>query len=413
MAVSPSYSAGDAVEIVSSSLRERAENFQRQTEIRLAGEQLRLRLHNAKLIRERRRQRSNYPNCFVANELIDWLIQHKEAPDRDTAIKIMQKFIDSNVIHHACNETKLFKDARLFYRFRSEDGTLSLSRQVRIAMRSQRLYETMVSEDNSILQVREEGSVQYRRAFLGCEMVDWLVNHGEVRSRTDGEQLCRAMLEHGIIQHVTGQHHFSDSNSLFQFTINFQRRRKLIEVVSEPPPSTEQRPESPDSPFCLRKLSNELPRCGFVCANDPEPLPQPVIKRSSFGFSGIGYNNQSVNKPTSLPSVLKRPVTVEELLAPGAPYIEKHLTIVGDPVGWGFVARGTGPCHIQVVDPVGPAAAAGVKIRQFIKTVNGLNCLHWDYQTIYKHVVAGPRTLIMDVLEPIDGAKSNPGSPCS
>lgn len=59
----------------------------------------------------------------------------------------------------------------------------------------------MVSEENSILQVREEGSVQYRRAFLGCEMVDWLVNHGEVRCRRDGDQLCKAMLEHGIVQH--------------------------------------------------------------------------------------------------------------------------------------------------------------------------------------------------------------------
>lgn len=45
-----------------------------------------------------------------------------------------------------------------------------------------------------------------------------------------------------------------------------------------------------------------------------------------------------------------------------------------------------------------------VQIRQFIKTINGMNCLRLDYQTIYKHVVAGPRSLIMDVLEPIDGA---------
>jgi len=31
-------------------------------------------------------------------------------------------------------------------------------------------------------------------------------------------------------------------------------------------------------------------------------------------------------------------------------------------VGWGFVVRGGRPCHIQAVDPGGPAAAAGMKV---------------------------------------------------
>lgn len=37
--------------------------------------------------------------------------------------------------------------------------------------------------------------------------------------------------------------------------------------------------------------------------------------------------------------------------------------IIGDAVGWGFVVRGSKPCHIQAVDPGGPAAAAGMKVR--------------------------------------------------
>lgn len=36
--------------------------------------------------------------------------------------------------------------------------------------------------------------------------------------------------------------------------------------------------------------------------------------------------------------------------------------IVGDAVGWGFVVRGNRPCHIQAVEPCGPAAAAGMKV---------------------------------------------------
>ncbi|XP_075702350.1 DEP domain-containing mTOR-interacting protein-like [Rhinoderma darwinii] len=401
----PARGGGERMELLSSSLQKRAENFQRQTEIGLAGEQLRLRLHNAKLIRDRCRQTLTYPNSVVAKDLIDWLIEHKEAPDRETAINIMQKFVDSNVIHHVCDEHDVFKDAKLFYRFRNDDGTLSPTKQMKIVVRSQRLFETMIAEEDSILKVREHGSERYRRSFLGSEILDWLVKHGEVSSRRDGEKLCRAMLECGIIQHVAELHHFSDSDLLFQFTINFRRRRKLIEVLNDPSTSIDRRQDSPDSPFCLRKLSSELPNCSFVCANDPNPAPPTFVKRSSAGGlgSGAGYNYPAVTKPAMTPpSVLKAPVTLEELLAPGAPYIRKTLNIMGDSVGWGFVVRGTGPCHIQAVDPGGPAAAAGMKIRQFIKTVNGVNCLKFHYQTIYKHVVAGPRALILEILEPID-----------
>ncbi|KAK2116922.1 hypothetical protein P7K49_003808 [Saguinus oedipus] len=40
------------------------------------------------------------------------------------------------------------------------------------------------------------------------------------------------------------------------------------------------------------------------------------------------------------------------------------------------------PCHIQAVDPSGPAAAAGMKVCQFVVSVNGLNVLHVDYRTV-------------------------------
>ena len=60
----------------------------------------RLRLHEGKVIKDRRHHLRTYPNCFVGKELIDWLIEHKEASDRDTAIKIMQKLLDQSIIHH-------------------------------------------------------------------------------------------------------------------------------------------------------------------------------------------------------------------------------------------------------------------------------------------------------------------------
>lgn len=61
------------------------------------------------------------------------------------------------------------------------------------------------------------------------------------------------------------------------------------------------------------------------------------------------------------------------------------LQIVGDAVGWGFVVRGSNPCHIQAVDPSGPAAAAGMKVGSqngmisqgnFCCSVKVSGCLH-------------------------------------
>ncbi|OCT62499.1 DEP domain-containing mTOR-interacting protein [Xenopus laevis] len=252
------------METLSRSQGDRAGENQRRAEVGLAGEQLRLRLHNAKLIKDRCQDTRTYPNCLVGKELVDWLVEHSEAPDRQTAVSIMQRLMDYNVVYHVCDEHVAFKDAKLLYRFRNDDGTLSPSKQVKICVRGQRLYEMITSQEESILQVREQGSERYRRTFLGRQILDWLLDHGEVSSREEGVKLCRELLEHGIIQHVSGHQHFSDSEMLFQFTINFRRRRKLIEVLNDPDPFMDPKQESPDSPFCLRKLGSDLPHNNFV-----------------------------------------------------------------------------------------------------------------------------------------------------
>lgn len=43
-----------------------------------------------------------------------------------------------------CDEHKEFKDVKLFYRFRKDDGTFPLDNEVKVFMRGQRLYEKYV-----------------------------------------------------------------------------------------------------------------------------------------------------------------------------------------------------------------------------------------------------------------------------
>lgn len=59
----------------------------------------------------------------------------------------------------------------------------------------------LVADKDSILQLREEHGVAYKRSFPGCHLIDWLLQNGEIESRGQGVELCRALLEQGIIQH--------------------------------------------------------------------------------------------------------------------------------------------------------------------------------------------------------------------
>ncbi|XP_014123980.1 DEP domain-containing mTOR-interacting protein isoform X4 [Zonotrichia albicollis] len=336
------------MESLSSSLKKKATEQHYRAEVMIAGEQLRLRLHDGKLIKDRRFHLRTYPNCFVAKELTDWLVEHKDAPDRETAIRLMQKLMDHYIIHHAlpcvpavCDEHSDYKDAKLLYRFRKDDGTFPLSKDVKVFLRGQSLYENDI---------------------------------------------------------------------LYHFWINFRRRRRLTELLNEN--SARALSESPDSPFCLRKLNPEPGNTSFLSVQTSKEIKVVSAVRRSSITSLSGNSNAYFSAPPTLvfppvaecnpKSVLKRPVTTEELLSPGAPYVKKTLTIVGDAVGWGFVVRGGRPCHIQAVDPGGPAAAAGMKVCQFVFSVNGVYVLHLDYQTISSLIMTGPRTLVMEVMEAIE-----------
>ncbi|KAL2091313.1 hypothetical protein ACEWY4_013576 [Coilia grayii] len=387
---------------------------QHKAEVMIAGEQLRLRLHDGKLIKDHRYHLRTYPNCFVAQEVIDWLVSHKEAPNRQVALQLMQHLIDHDIVHHVCDKSPIYKDVKLLYRFRKDDGTFPFNTEVKVFMRGQVLYEHLISGRDSILQLREEKGVAYQRSFPGCQLIDWLLQNGEVPSRRQGLELCKALLEHGIIQHVSLKHHFFDSGLLYQFCINFRRRRRLSELLSESEQDAEgvapqRQEERPESPFVLRKNTPTEGNASFMSIQPSDLKVASGARRSSLTNQQVTSSYSHSNSLCSGPvvrcnpkSVLRKNVTCEELLSPGAPFIRRVLTVLGDALGWGFVVRGRSPCYVQAVDPNSPAAAAGVKVRQFVCQVNGRSVLHLDYRTLTKLVMTGPRTVVLEVMEPID-----------
>ncbi|XP_069477658.1 DEP domain-containing mTOR-interacting protein isoform X2 [Ambystoma mexicanum] len=354
------------------SVQKKAAELEHMAEVLITGEQLRLRLHEEKVIKDRRHHLKTYPNCFVAKELIDWLIDRKEATDRETAVKLVQKLFESSIVHHVCDEHKEFKDVKLFYRFRKDDGTFPMDNEVKVFMRGQRLYEKLMNSESTLLQPREEEGIKYERTFMASDLIDWLIQEGEVTTRSEAEQLSQRLLEHGIMQHVSKKHHFMDSNLLYQFKMNFRRRRRLMELLNERSPTAS---ESQDSPFCLRKQNHDSKTTSFLSVSPTKEIKiVSAVRRSSMSSSNSsGYFSSSPTLSSSPPvlcnpkSVLKKTVTPDELLSPGAPYVRRTLTVC-----------------------------------QFVLSVNGLNVLHVDYRTVSNLILTGPRTIVMEVMEELD-----------
>uniref|UniRef100_A0A3B3BXG7 DEP domain containing MTOR-interacting protein n=1 Tax=Oryzias melastigma TaxID=30732 RepID=A0A3B3BXG7_ORYME len=388
---------------IGSTMQKKAAELERLAEVLVTGEQLRLRLHEAKVIKDRRHHLRTYPNCFVAKELIDWLLEHKEASDRATAIKIVQRLMDQSIIHHVCDEHREFKDMKLFYRFRKDDGTFPLDSESKVFMRGQRLYEKLMNTENTLIQSRQEEGSLFERSLVASEFIDWLLQEGETPTREEAEQLGRRLLEHGILQHVTNKHHFVDGPLLYQFRMNFRRRRRLLELLHERSRSI---PESHDSPFCLRKQQSDGGNSSFLSVSPTKEIKAVVGVRRSSMSSSCGSSGYYSSSPTlsSSPPVLCNPKSGKLCLKnneadnPGVAVVSQ---IIGDAVGWGFVVRGSKPCHIQAVDPGGPAAAAGMKVCQFVVSVNGLNVLSHDYRTVSNLILTGPRTIVMEVMEEV------------
>ncbi|XP_028854594.1 DEP domain-containing mTOR-interacting protein isoform X2 [Denticeps clupeoides] len=321
----------------------------------------------------------------------------------------MQHLMDHDIVHHVCDKRLVFKDAKMQYRFRKDDGTFPFNTEVKVFMRGQGLYEHLVTSRDSVMQLREERGASYPHSFPGCQLIDWLLQNGEVQSRRQGLELCHALLEHGIIQHVSLTHHFYDSGLLYQFCVNFRRRRCLSELLNESEHEENkevfQTQENQDeSAFTVHEIASK----SFLSGQPSKP--QKAVGGGRRGSStSLQLHLHSYCNAASGPllrcnpkSVLKRHVTCEELLSPGAPFMKRVLTVLGDAMGWGFVVRGKSPCYIQAVDPGSPAAAAGVKVRQFVCQVNSLSVLHMDYRTLTRLVMTGPRTVVLEVMEPVN-----------
>ncbi|XP_046543456.1 DEP domain-containing mTOR-interacting protein-like isoform X1 [Haliotis rubra] len=378
--------------------------------ILLVGEQLRFQMHVQHVIEERRFHFRNYKACFVGRDAVDWLILNRHAHTREEAMMCMGLLQDQEVIHHVCDDHS-FKDEHLFYRFRRDDETYLQNKDLRAFFKGQHLFDRLFAS-RAVLRDFHAPGVVYRDSFMGRELIDWMLQSGLSFTRDVAIKDCRELLENDVIKHVTDDYHFRDDDLIYQFSMDFHQPYLLSDILSFRRTSSSSSSlgytRSSVEMTTLRRRSTPVSMTSSLrsAADDSSsdssrnslPMSNPSPLESVDDMSSRLHSGSFSTDSLQPKSVLLRHVTVQELEDPDTPYMKHTVKMISDSVGYGFVIRGNSPAYVQTVDPNGPAAAAGIKVRQFIHSVNGKNVLRMDHKSVGKLIQQKMGTVCLVVM---------------
>ncbi|XP_009453752.1 phosphatidylinositol 3,4,5-trisphosphate-dependent Rac exchanger 2 protein isoform X5 [Pan troglodytes] len=106
---------------------------------------------------------------------------------------------------------------------------------VMISEQGEKLYKMMCRQGN-LIKDRKRKLTTFPKCFLGSEFVSWLLEIGEIHRPEEGVHLGQALLENGIIHHVTDKHQFKPEQMLYRFRYDdgtFYPRNEMQDVISK------------------------------------------------------------------------------------------------------------------------------------------------------------------------------------
>ncbi|XP_008579635.1 PREDICTED: phosphatidylinositol 3,4,5-trisphosphate-dependent Rac exchanger 2 protein [Galeopterus variegatus] len=106
---------------------------------------------------------------------------------------------------------------------------------VMISEQGEKLYKMMCKQGN-LIKDRKRKLTTFPKCFLGSEFVAWLLEIGEIHRPEEGVHLGQALLENGIIHHVTDKHQFKPEQMLYRFRYDdgtFYPRNEMQDVISK------------------------------------------------------------------------------------------------------------------------------------------------------------------------------------
>ncbi|MCJ8745772.1 hypothetical protein PDJAM_G00134330 [Pangasius djambal] len=106
---------------------------------------------------------------------------------------------------------------------------------VMISEKGEKLYN-LLSKQGHLIKDRKRKLTTFPKCFLGSEFVAWLMEIGETDNPEEGVHLGQALLENGIIHHVTDKHQFKPEPLLYRFRYDdgtYHPRSDMQDVISK------------------------------------------------------------------------------------------------------------------------------------------------------------------------------------
>ncbi|KAG9331184.1 hypothetical protein JZ751_019898 [Albula glossodonta] len=102
--------------------------------------------------------------------------------------------------------------------------------------KGEKLYHMMMSKNRHLIKDRRRKLSIVPKCFLGNEFVSWLMESGEISKPDEGVNLGQALLENGIIHHVSDKHQFKNEQVLYRFRYDdgtYKTRSEMEDIMSK------------------------------------------------------------------------------------------------------------------------------------------------------------------------------------
>lgn len=135
-------------------------------------------------------------------------------------------------------EKQKWLDAIIREREQRESLKLGMERDayVMISEKGEKLYHMMMSKKVNLIKDRRRKLSTVPKCFLGNEFVAWLLEIGEISKTEEGVNLGQALLENGIIHHVSDKHQFKNEQVMYRFRYDdgtYKARSELEDIMSK------------------------------------------------------------------------------------------------------------------------------------------------------------------------------------
>jgi len=355
--------------------------------ILILGEIIRLKMHrDPTIVKDRKYRLRNYPCCFVGKEVVEWLLKNHEAQSASNAIACMKVLQSNGIFHHVCDD-HLFKNEYLFYRFRIDDGTFFVDdAQYERFHEAIMVHQRILGDSNNRLMknVHLDSETTLENCFVAHQFISWMVSNNIACDRSNGVDIGKQFLDILVIKPVlVGECEFEDDETVYHFIFDIAAPLPLHKALN-----------LNDEDGIMKGIDDYMKRINLDAEANKKYL-QMLWRGGDDGFVEEekdvkpDVNSNDVEQIPKLKPVILRDVTAKELMSKDSPYQWKNVRITSDKVGFGFVIRGDGPCYVQAIDPTGPAAVAGLKVRMYIYSVNGKIVLAMNHDEIANIILQG------------------------